>query len=51
MTDWDTAIVPVIDPLDLTVPSGSSLRLPAPGQTVTKGIVFAMNLNGLNILF
>ena len=39
MTDcqWDITIVPVIDPLDLTVLSGS--RSPAPGQTVTKGII------------
>jgi hypothetical protein len=37
MTDWDITIVPVIDPLDLTFLSGS--RSPAPGQTVTKGIV------------
>ena len=39
MTDWDitVTIVPVIDPLDLTVLSGS--RSPAPGQTVTKGII------------
>jgi hypothetical protein len=38
MTDWDITIVPVIDPLDLTVLSGST-RSPAPGQTVTKGII------------
>jgi hypothetical protein len=37
MTDWDITIVPIIDPLDLTVLSGSSS--PAPGQTVTKGII------------
>ena len=39
MTDWDITIVPVIDPLDLTVLSGA--RSPAPGQTlaVTKGII------------
>jgi hypothetical protein len=49
MTDWDitVTIVPVIDPLDLTVLSGS--RSPAPGQTVTKGTK-GFNLK-LNILF
>jgi hypothetical protein len=38
MTDWDVTIVPVIDPLDLTVLSGSS-RSPAPGKTATKVII------------
>ena len=45
VTDWDIIIVPVIDPLDLTVLSGSRSPGPAPGQTVTKGI-FAANLKG-----
>ena len=38
MADRDIAIVPVIEPLDLTILSGS--RSPAPGQKVTKGIFF-----------
>jgi hypothetical protein len=41
--DWlDITIVPVIDPLDLTVLSG--YRSPAPGQTVTKGIKGLLNI-------
>jgi hypothetical protein len=39
VTDWDITIVPVIDPLDLTVLSGSRSPGPAPGQTVTKGTI------------
>jgi hypothetical protein len=45
MTDWDITIVPIIDPLDLTVLSGhsgstrSESPAPGPGQTVTKGII------------
>ena len=39
VTDWDITIVPIIDPLDLTVFSPVGSRSPAPCQTVTKGIV------------
>ena len=56
MTDWGVTIVPIIDPLDLTILSGSSSPAPSPGQTVTKGSIICHELerveyHGIFMLF